>query len=293
MLKRKIDRLLVMMAPPSSSHDILQDFTDHIHEAQESDGEIDIDLNTLLKFRSAYVAEDIFIKILENAKGDDGTVLAEIRDLRRYLILVEAEMVARGGVKYPPLDAPNLTLTGITRHWVETHPATTGGEVLRALSEGLLTKIGSNIHEGTEATLRQRIDALDRRIANAKQWGAALTAMDEERSALRLQLTDLLCESGRPVIDRLEDGVNEYEKAPYATVFLQDPISGAWFKNADRRMMELKKEQWDHLPRLRTEINYFEWKETLPEYRGLYARNESSEKYVMREEFRECWGKEN
>lgn len=34
--------------------------------------------------------------------GDDGTVLAEIRDLRRYLLLVEAEMVARGVVEYKP-----------------------------------------------------------------------------------------------------------------------------------------------------------------------------------------------
>lgn len=32
------------------------------------------------------------------ASGADGTVLAEIRDLRQYLLLVEAEMVARGVV---------------------------------------------------------------------------------------------------------------------------------------------------------------------------------------------------
>ena len=42
---------------------------------------------------------DIFQRIQVNPSGDDGTVLAEIRDLRRYLLLVEAEMVARGAVR--------------------------------------------------------------------------------------------------------------------------------------------------------------------------------------------------
>lgn len=40
-------------------------------------------------------------------EGTDGTVLAEVRDLRRYLLLVEAEMVARGAVHHgPPKVAP-------------------------------------------------------------------------------------------------------------------------------------------------------------------------------------------
>jgi len=39
---------------------------------------------------------DIFTEITRKPNGDDGTMLAEIRDLRRYLILVEAEMMARG-----------------------------------------------------------------------------------------------------------------------------------------------------------------------------------------------------
>jgi hypothetical protein len=34
--------------------------------------------------------------------GEDGTILAEIRDLRRYLLLVEAEMIERGVVPEPP-----------------------------------------------------------------------------------------------------------------------------------------------------------------------------------------------
>jgi hypothetical protein len=44
---------------------------------------------------------DVFIGIEKSPDGSDGTTLAEIRDLRRYLLLVEGEMVARGVVEVP------------------------------------------------------------------------------------------------------------------------------------------------------------------------------------------------
>jgi hypothetical protein len=43
---------------------------------------------------------DIFTRIESDSdRGSDGTMIAEIRDLRRYLILVEAEMMAQGVVE--------------------------------------------------------------------------------------------------------------------------------------------------------------------------------------------------
>lgn len=42
---------------------------------------------------------DIFAAIEANPEGGDGTALDALRDLRNYLNLVEAEMVARGVVK--------------------------------------------------------------------------------------------------------------------------------------------------------------------------------------------------
>lgn len=42
------------------------------------------------------------IEIEGRIQGEDGTALAEIRDLRRYLLLVEAEMMAQGHVLPPP-----------------------------------------------------------------------------------------------------------------------------------------------------------------------------------------------
>lgn len=44
---------------------------------------------------------DIFYQISRNPTGADGTMLAEVRDLRRYLTLIEAEMIAQGVVERP------------------------------------------------------------------------------------------------------------------------------------------------------------------------------------------------
>ena len=69
MLVRKMDRLQEMMKMSDSS------------------------------LQEAMIADDIFKKIEANPSGDDSTILAEVRDLRRYLTLVEAYVSAKGVVK--------------------------------------------------------------------------------------------------------------------------------------------------------------------------------------------------
>jgi len=46
----------------------------------------------------AIAQHDIFEKIKEDPSGKDATLLSEVRDLRRYLLLVESEMIAKGFV---------------------------------------------------------------------------------------------------------------------------------------------------------------------------------------------------
>jgi hypothetical protein len=54
------------------------------------------------KTNSTGFGYDIFAAIAHTGGGgEDGTVLAEVRDLRRYLLLVEAEMMQRGVVPAP------------------------------------------------------------------------------------------------------------------------------------------------------------------------------------------------
>jgi hypothetical protein len=55
---------------------------------------------------------DIFEQIKFDPSGRDGTVLAEIRDLRRYLALVESEMMATGVVKDVEKNIPGTPYDG-------------------------------------------------------------------------------------------------------------------------------------------------------------------------------------
>jgi hypothetical protein len=95
MIKRKLDRIVNMMKRP--------DLT------PENDptiplvfGEDHIRKHAVDKYlRDCYFSEDIFAKIKENPSGDDSTMLAELRDLRRYILLTEAFMMSKGVVKEP------------------------------------------------------------------------------------------------------------------------------------------------------------------------------------------------
>jgi hypothetical protein len=113
MARRNMDRLLEMMKPPmAESYVNLTNVLDTVkalddivhyegHAGHKLPGSIEATRHILEHLRDSYTAEDIFAKIEERPEGADGTVLAVIRDLRRYLILVEAEMMARGVVTDP------------------------------------------------------------------------------------------------------------------------------------------------------------------------------------------------
>lgn len=99
MLRRNMDRLLTMMARPKDEIQFsLPDLDDALELAEDRDEDFTCDPAVVRYLRDCYLAEDIFAKIEENPTGEDGTVLACIRDLRCYLLLVEAEMVARDTV---------------------------------------------------------------------------------------------------------------------------------------------------------------------------------------------------
>jgi hypothetical protein len=51
-------------------------------------------------------------------------------------------------------------------------------------------------------------------------------------------------------------------------------------------------DRWEHLPRLRIELNNKEYEDTLIEYKFLYQWHPSDNKWVLREKYREHWGKE-
>lgn len=98
-IKRKMDRLTNLMQRPPDCISV-SDLDDAI-DGLKDEADVTLAVAVVRGLRNAYTAEDVFAKIEDDASGDDGTVLAEIRDLRRYLLLIESEMVARGIVAHP------------------------------------------------------------------------------------------------------------------------------------------------------------------------------------------------
>ncbi len=114
MLRRKMDRMINLMARPNWPESF--SMQDLIGVADGTSGEATLTPELAEWLVQALVAEDVFEAIEAKPDGSDGTVLAEIRDLRRYLTLVEAEMMARGVVERPGLAArsgQNLTSLSI------------------------------------------------------------------------------------------------------------------------------------------------------------------------------------
>lgn len=119
MVKRMIDRLTVMMARPKEPvtfrlenvKNLASDVADAVHSTNVSEtgmyksrlggGVPEAMAEHLQYLLGCHTSEDILEKLMEEARADgnltgpDGTVLAVCRDLRRYLLLVEAEILER------------------------------------------------------------------------------------------------------------------------------------------------------------------------------------------------------
>ena len=99
---RKIDRLRELMRQPEAPAGFtLEDLLDHVHHDLDPSSELTMTTCVVQYLANCYTAENIFAMIRRDPSGRDGTVLAEVRDLFDYLLLVMAEMTARGVVPAP------------------------------------------------------------------------------------------------------------------------------------------------------------------------------------------------
>lgn len=116
MLTRKMDRLKEIMKrpiPPKhfDPNDLGVSITKLLHGDKLTIESKDTIAEGVRYLFDCLSAEDIFVTIQDQVsvedseefgvQGGDGTALAEVRDLRRYLLLVESEMMTRGVVKEP------------------------------------------------------------------------------------------------------------------------------------------------------------------------------------------------
>jgi hypothetical protein len=127
MLRRKMDRMIAMMARPPLPEGIsLNDLEDVRKDAlleQINNKSRATDYLVAVELLDWMVrglrAEDIFYMIEADRSGDDGSVLAEVRDLRRYLLLVEAEIEARHTVAPPEPNWPGTPDDGGHHSYIE------------------------------------------------------------------------------------------------------------------------------------------------------------------------------
>ncbi len=252
MLRRKMDRLVVMLRAPEPPADfnpgqVVSAINDSVQGMKLSDPQI----SALAHVADSFWSEDIFQLIASDPSGSDGTVLAEVRDLRRYLLLVEAEMVARGvvrcAVRLPP------------------QPAAAPPEMpAPALPE-------------TEERL------VPRRPSPAASPAFGLSGAPEPSFPRNGGTPE---DGGHHARYRLVDGLTLSPNDPrHFTV--TDPIEGGMYWNVWRP--DFSPDEVDHLQNLRLELNHKEWEETPPEYRGMYDWLGGECKYRLRKPYQEAW----
>lgn len=167
MVKRMIDRLVNMMArPPEPANFRVENVENlakdvagasHLTNVPETGvymcglgGGIPETMTEHLRYLLAcHTSEDLLAKVqAEGLEGQDGTVLAVLRDLRRYALLVEAEITERLSEKpaLPTLQIPTETLDGWPMKAVPVEDSNRHADRLKP-STGLSQEVEGKLNE--------------------------------------------------------------------------------------------------------------------------------------------------
>ena len=109
MIRRKIDRLVMMLQGANKNE---REFLLQCARLKSTSGNSEYFQSALENLLNG---DDIFVALERDQSGADGTPLAEVRDLRRYLLLVEARMMAEAEERRGPM-ATRLVPRPITKH---------------------------------------------------------------------------------------------------------------------------------------------------------------------------------
>lgn len=262
MLVRKMDRLRALMSAPlwpeGFSLDDLKALT------------LDEVPNTLTPelagwLVEALTAEDIFAKIEGDPGGGDGSVLAEVRDLRRYLLLVEAEMVARLGTEL--LDDHYLSVDLVKG---------SGGKTV--LAEGSVPVEDSNRHGEREAIVPLFWDTTMIRPEWANCFSEAPTPHDGPVIKFA-RLEEIVAEIPRNGPRQVHTLPKWNGQQVYVVLY-----SSPGFAYLDRSMV--RPSDRDQLKSYQRELNTKEYNDTTYWVRSLYVyRGDLGEgKYVIRQD---------
>lgn len=334
MARRNLDRLLTMMRPPEAPEGLQVEELDrelnvlpqgvHTHS---STGYYRDTLNYLMRSNRA---EDIFAMIEADPSGADGTVLAVMRDARRYFTLVEAEMVARGVVvpegwvkdkpcemdRSPDLAAPHVCsvcgteVTDLAKKWqvqvgdgapenrCEAHLAPELRDQLPVGSDVILpgTPEDGGHHEAVEAAKPK--EALPRypyweinpTFARSYLGGTLYQLLYVEWNAQRAFLTPFLTMGDCRAINA---ALMFQGTRPEVKKMINRIHEELYTNQGEWSILDIAKcpeGLRDQYPYLQREVNHFELVNQPTWTRDLYAWDNGGNKYTLRHD-QAAWGK--
>lgn len=278
MLLRKMDRLRVIMAKPD---DIQGQHSDQMWQGFK-DGEATP--GQIRYLAACYCADNIFAMIRDDPSGADGSALAEIRDLRRYLMLVETEMISRGVVL-------SIGNTMLNEH---VHMGSGGGGGV----SGDLAPKTVTVRPGTPEDGGHHSNGSGEAHPVYPSGGGAGAPIEGGRDGNTPPLRRLVPR----MPERLEDGVDKLPDGEYyIPVVSQWTPYGEKLPNLDKKQYLIVNRRMYgdhtitkilHLPRLQVEMNNKEYELERPWYHGLYEWHSSPSKWIMKKEYVEHWGRQ-
>lgn len=267
MVKRMVDRLTNMMARPKEPAGFDTVKARSFKGLDENYVPTDVDFVKYL--RDCYLSEDLLAKVQsEGLEGQDGTVLAVLRDLRRYCLLVEAEITER------------LTLEMLKEYEVATsHPA----------DESADDKFARYVLQYERDVPAEDSNRHAERSKIAPPWvidEAWFLSNVHEDSAIRVWWEP----HGRGTW-RLRDHVLNHERVPLSV----SPCVRRVINNVDGAacyvidIAQCPKPLRSRYPKFAEENNLKEMSE-LPEWaRALYYEDKANEKWVLRDKAWSVW----
>lgn len=332
MMRRNMDRLISMMARPKSpaTFNIINvgDTIEAIARGQRIAGEsaltavrlpgtpqATVEIFNFL--RDSFTAEDVFAKIEEFPSGADGTVLACIRDLRRYLLLIEAEMVSRGFVR--PEDAPAHSRgqeyrrpdhdayqiiadeTGLSRDEVKrkVRHLFYGKKATRVENESVTTmppwmSKETNVPGTPEDGGHHEISVTD--LGDVGSTFCYPYVIDQHqfctiRDRVGAELANAFYEQRAPGVHRLISVVENSQIPREIHRFYTRTLGQSrevWLLSVGRVPTHLR----EQFPRLQREMNAFEHNISDPDFQFMYDHDEGAGKYILKDAYAD-WGRES
>lgn len=292
MMRRNMDRLLSMMAPPPRPSTFnITNVIDTIHAIDDSEpqpraghwtvnfpGTREATVELLTFLQKSHTAEDIFGTIEAEPSGNDGTVLACLRDLRRYLLLIEAEMVSRGVVTIEGAPAPKVDERGPeVRNVIVSFDSDDEVSGTQDLMQPGTPEDGGHHEKNTATGIYEYpwiIDQHEYCTLRARVGSAITNAFYSQRA---------------PGIHRLEAVVTS-NKIPGELSHHYTYIPGVptrWLIKLDKMPRHVRD---DDYPWLQREMNAKEFEQSLDEFKFMYGFYESELKYKLHAEF-DAWGR--